>query len=134
MRALRIARGIRPGYAAAVLALAVDGLYVAVIAQQDTGITSRVAFVAASVAGAGVVSATAELVAGLGGEVAAAGAAATLWVWTVLGILSIGLAVAPAAVFATGALMRRQQAAFGIALGIAAALLIATAGLAWTSD
>jgi hypothetical protein len=28
--------------------------------------------------------------------------------------------------------MRRQQAAFGIALGIAAAFLIAAAGLAWT--
>jgi len=131
MRALRIARGIRPGHAAAVLAFAVDGLYLVVIAQQGTGVTGRVAFVAASIAGAGAVSAAAELVAGLGGELAAAGAAATLWIWTVLAAFSIGLLVAPAAVLATVALMRRQRTQLAVVLGIAAALLIAAAGLVW---
>jgi hypothetical protein len=132
MRALRIARGIRPGYAVAVLALAVDGLYVAVIAQQGTGVTSRVAFVAASLAGAGMVCASAELVAGPASGVGAAWAAATLWIWTVLGSASIGLLIAPGAVLATLALTRRKGTALEVGAGIAAALLLAVAGLAWT--
>ena len=132
MRALRIARGIRPGYAAAVLAFAVDGLYLAVISHQGTGLTSRVAFVSGSIAGAGAVCATAELVVGVWGDVAATAAATTLWIWMMLGLLSIGVAVAPSAVLATIALTRRPHATPGVALGIVAALLIAVAGLAWT--
>ena len=132
MRALRIAQGLRPGYAAAVLASAVDGLYLAVISHQDTGITSRVAFVAASIAGAGAISAAAELAAGLKGGVAATWAAATLWTWTALGAFSIGLLVAPAAVLATVALTRRNETALAIAPGIVAAVLTAAAVLVWT--
>jgi hypothetical protein len=134
MRALRIAHGLRPGYAAAVLAFAVDGLYLAVIAQQDTGVTGRVAFVAASIAAAGLACAAAESVVGLAGGVAAAWGASTLWIWTLLGALSIGLLGAPAGVLAVVALTRRRDTALAIALGIAAALLIAAAGLVWTPD
>jgi hypothetical protein len=133
MRALRIAGGIRPGHWAALLAFAVDGLYLAVIARQDTGITGRVAFVALSIAGAGAVCATAELIPGLAAGVAAAWAAATLWIWTLLGAASIGILVAPAGVLAVVALTRRRETAFAVAAGIAAALLTAVAGLAWTS-
>jgi hypothetical protein len=132
MRALRLAGGIRPGYAAAVLAFAADGLYLAVIAHQDTGITGRVVFVAASLAGAGAVAATAELLAGRAAGVAAAWAAATLCIWTLLGVFSIGLAVAPAGAFAVVALNRRRDPAFVVAAGIVAAALTAVAGLAWT--
>jgi hypothetical protein len=134
MRALRIAHGLRPGDAAAVLAFAVDGLYLAVIAQQDTGVTGRVAFVAASIAAAGLACAAAESVVGLAGGVAAAWGASTLWIWTLLGALSIGLLGAPAGVLAVLARTRRRDTALAIALGIAAALLIAAAGLVWTPD
>jgi hypothetical protein len=52
----------------------------------------------------------------------------------VLGSASIGIAVAPAGVFAVVALTRRRETApLAVAAGIAAALLTAVAGLAWTS-
>jgi hypothetical protein len=133
MRALRTTVGIHPGYAAAFGAFAVDALYLATITQQDTGITKRVVFVAASIAGAGAVCATAELRAGFAGGVAAAWAAATLWIWVVLGAFSIGLVVAPAGVFAVIALTRRRDRALPVAAGIVAALLTAAAGLVWTA-
>jgi hypothetical protein len=132
MRALRIARGFRPGYAAAVLAFAVDALYLALIAHQGNG-GSRVAFVATSIAAAGLVCAAAELFPGFPAGAGAAWAAATLWIWVVLGIFSIGLLVAPAGVLAVAALGRRERSPLAIALGIAAALLVAVAGLAWTA-
>jgi hypothetical protein len=132
MRALRIARGIRPGHAAALWAFAVDGLYVSLIAQQETGINGRVVFVAASIAGAGAACAAAELSDGFAGGVGAAWAAATLWIWTMLAIFSIGILVAPAGALAVAALTRRHTSAFAIASGIGAALLTAAAGLAWT--
>ncbi len=132
MRAFCIAGGIRPGQLAAVLAFAADALYLTVISQQESGVNGRVAFVAASLAGAGAICATAEVVSGPGGGVAAAWAAATLWIWTVLGAFSIGLVLAPAGVFAVVALTRRQETTLAIAAGIAAALLTAAAGLAWT--
>jgi hypothetical protein len=133
MRVFRMAGGIRPGHAAAVLAFAVLALYLVVISSQDSGISSRVAFVAASIGGAAVICAGAELLPGLADAVALAWAAATLWIWVVLGMFSIGIVVAPAGVFAVIALTRRRAAPLAIAAGIAAAVLIAAAGLAWTA-
>jgi hypothetical protein len=130
MQALRI----HPGYMAAALALAVTGLYLALIAQQGNGGGSRVAFVAASIAAAGVAAAAAEGSAALAGGLAAAWATATLWIWVVLGALSIGILIVPAGIFATIALTRRRAHPLVIAAGIALALLIAAAGLFGTPD
>jgi hypothetical protein len=132
MRALCIAGGIRPGQVAALLAFAVDGLYLALIAQQGGDAASRVPFVAVSIAGAGVVAATAELLPTVAGGPAAAWAAATLWIWTVLASASIGIAIAPAAVFATIALTRREAPSVAVTAGIGLGFLTAAAGLAWT--
>jgi hypothetical protein len=132
MHALRGLRSVHPALAAAMLAFAGDGLYLVVIGQQGDGIGSRVVFVAASLAGAGAACATADLTAGAAGGVVAAWAAATLWVWVVLGAASIGLAIVPAAVLATVALMRRHAPDFAVAAGITAGVLLAVAGLVWT--
>jgi drug/metabolite transporter (DMT)-like permease len=128
MHALRI----HPGYLAALCAFAVDGLYLALIAQQGNGGGSRVAFVAASVAAAGIAAAAAEGSTAVAEGLAAAWATATLWIWVVLGALSIGILIVPAGIFATIALTRRRAHPLVIAAGIAVALLIAAAGLAWT--
>jgi len=125
---------IHPGYAAAVCALAVDGLYLAVIHGQGNGGGSRVAFVACSLALAGVAAAAAENRASLAAGLAAAWAAGTLWIWAFLGAFSIGLLVAPAGVFATIALTRRRAHPGVIAAGTALALLLAVAGLVWAPD
>jgi hypothetical protein len=123
---------IHPGYAAAFCAFAVDALYLVVIAQQGSGGGSRVAFVAASIATAGVTAAAAEICAGAAAGLSAAWAAATLWIWVLLGVFSIGILIVPAAIFATVALTRRRPHSLAIAGGIASALIIAAAGLAWT--
>jgi len=123
---------VHPGYAAALCAFAVDGLYLALIAQQGDGGGSRVAFVAASIATAGVAAAAAEANTRVAGGLAAAWATATLWIWVVLGALSIGILVVPAGIFATIALTRRRVHPLVVAAGIVLALLIAVAGLAWT--
>ncbi len=133
LRTARIARSIPPALAAAVLAFAADGLYLALIEQQGNGVGSRVVFVAASLAGAGAACATADLAATAVGGAVAAWAVATLWAWVVLGVASIGLAFVPAALLATVALTRRRAPDLAVAAGIAAALLLAAAGLAWTS-
>jgi hypothetical protein len=130
MHALRV----HPGYIAALCAFAVDGLYLATVSQQGTGITSRVVFVAASITTAGVAAAAAEGQAALAGGLAAAWATATLWIWAVLGALSIGILIVPAGIFATIALTRRRAHPLVIAAGIALALLIAAAGLVGTPD
>jgi hypothetical protein len=133
MRALRIAGGVNlPAYAAAFLALAVDGIYLTVIAHQGNG-GSRVAFVAGSLALAAVAVAAAESIGTVTGGFSASWAVGTLWVWTVLGALSIGLLIAPAGVLATTSLMRRQTPAAVVMAGIGLALLTAAAGLAWTA-
>ena len=132
MRPLRVAIGLHPGYAAALCAFAVDGLYLAVIARQGDGIDSRVVFVAASILAAGVAAATAEGVGTVAAGVAASWAAATLWIWVLLGVFSIGLVVVPAAIFATIALMRRRAPSVVVAAGIALGVLTAAAGLALT--
>jgi hypothetical protein len=127
MHALRI----HPGYVAAVCAFAVVGLYLVLISQQGNGGT-RVAFVAVSIAAAGVAAAAAEGSSALAGGLAAAWATATLWIWVLLGALSIGILVVPAGIFATIALTRRKAHSLVVAAGIVFALLIAVAGLAWT--
>jgi hypothetical protein len=128
MHALRV----HPGYVAALWAFVVVGLYLALISQQGDGGGSRVAFVAASIATAGVAAAAAEGSATLAGGIAAAWATATLWIWAFLGMFSIGILVVPAGIFATIALTRRRADPLVIAAGIALAFLIAAAGLAWT--
>lgn len=130
MPAVRI--GVHPGSAAAVCAFAVDGLYLAFIAHQGDGIDGRVVFVAGSLAVGGLAAAAAEGMANPAGVLAAAWAAATLWIWAVLGGFSIGLLVVPAAIFATVALTRRRAPTATIASGIVLAFLTAAAGLAWT--
>jgi hypothetical protein len=133
MRALRITLGVHPAYAAALCAFAVDGLYVAVIAQEGNGTGSRVVFVAASLAAAGSAAVAAESRGMPAAGVTAAWAATTLWIWALLGALSIGIAVAPAAIVATVALTRRRAPAVALAAGVALAVLTAAAGLAWTA-
>jgi hypothetical protein len=128
MHALRI----HPAYVAAVCALAVVGLYLAVIARQGDGGGSRVAFVAASIAAAGIAAAAAEGSAAIAAGLVAAWAAATLWIWAFLGVFSIGVLIVPAGIFATIALSRRHAHPLVIAPGIALAFLMAVAGLAWT--
>jgi hypothetical protein len=128
VRALRI----HPAYIAAVCALAVVGLYLAVISQQEDGGGSRVAFVAVSIAVAGVAAAAAESSAALAAGLVAAWAVGTLWIWAFLGVFSIGILIVPAGIFATIALTRRQANALVIAPGIALAFLTAVAGLALT--
>jgi hypothetical protein len=128
MHALRV----HPGYVAALWAFVVVGLYLALISQQGDGGGSRVAFVAASIATAGVAAAAAEGSATLAGGIAAAWATATLWIWAFLGMFSIGILVVPAGIFATIALTRRRAHPLVVAAGIALAFLIAAAGLAWT--
>jgi hypothetical protein len=123
---------IHPGYMAGLCAFAVDGLYLVLISQQGNG-GSRVGFVAASIGAAGFAAAAAEGSPALAGGLAAAWATATLWIWVLLGALSIGILVVPAGIFATIALTRRKAHPLVIAAGMTVALLIAAAGLAWTS-
>jgi hypothetical protein len=128
MHALRI----HPGYVAAACAVAVVGLYLAVIGQQGNVGGSRVAFVAGSLLAAGVAAGAAEGIDSLTAGLTAAWAAGTLWIWAFLGMFSIGILVVPAGIFATVALTRRRAHPLVIAAGIALAFLIAVAGLAWT--
>jgi hypothetical protein len=122
---------IHPGYAAAVCAFAVDGVYLALVHGQGNG-GARVAFVACSLALAGLAAAAAERGVSPAAGCAAAWAVGTLWIWTVLGMLSIGILVVPAGIFATIALDQRRAHPAVIVAGIALALLLAAAGLAWT--
>ncbi|HZD87522.1 MAG TPA: hypothetical protein VE088_05910 [Gaiellaceae bacterium] len=132
MRALRLGAGFPPAYAAAVLALAVTGVYLALIATQGDRPGSRVPFVAASIAAAGMAAGAAGRRMGRAGGLAGGWAAATLWIWAGLGAASIGILVVPAAVLATLALVRLRAPAAPVTAGIALAFGIAVAGLVWT--
>ncbi|HZC75939.1 MAG TPA: hypothetical protein VE220_08200 [Gaiellaceae bacterium] len=90
MRACCAVLGVHLAFVAAFCAFAVDGLYIALVAQQGNG---------------------------MGGRVGAA---------------SIGILVAPAAIFAMTALSRLRAPSFVVAAGVALAVLTAAAGLAWT--
>ena len=87
---------------AAGIALAVDALYLAIIQGEGEGeLTSgRVLFVAACVAGAALALISAQFLAPKARAILLTGAAAMLGVWAVLGSLSIGLLLVPAAIFA----------------------------------
>jgi hypothetical protein len=102
------------------------------ISQHGNGGT-RVAFVAASIGAAGVAAAAAEGSPARAGGLAAAWGAATLRIWVALGALSIGILAVSAGIFATIALTRRKAPPLMFAAGIALALPLAVAGLAWTS-
>jgi hypothetical protein len=129
---MRAVLGVHVAYVAAVCAFAVDALYVVPIAQQGNGMGSRVAFVAGSLAAAGVAIAVAQDSGRLADGMAAGWAVATLFIWMLLGAASIGILVAPAAIFAMIALSRLRATSFAVAGGVALALLTAAAGVAWT--
>ena len=132
MRALPIAAGFRPAAAAAVLALVVDCVYLAAIVSQGEG-GSRAGLVSASLAGAAAAAFGSQALARRGRTLALAWAAATLWLWSLLGLASIGLLIVPAAVLATVALTRAVAGRLELTAGVALALVVAAAGLAWTS-
>ena len=133
MRACCAVLGVHVAYVAAFCAFAVDGLYIALIAQQGNGMGGRVAFVAGSLAAAGVAIALGQDSGKLAGGVVAGWAVATLFIWMVLGAASIGILVAPAAIFAMIALSRLRAHSLALAAGVALAVLTAASGLAWTA-
>jgi hypothetical protein len=122
-------------FGTAALALAVDVTYVVLIRNQDTPATSRVPFVAASLAAAAVAALVPAPPRVRGGLLA--WAATTLLAWALLGAASIGLLLLPAALLALIAQTRVQQpgvaAVAGTLVGAAGAILTVAAGLALTS-
>ncbi len=133
--------GRAPALAAAALALAAAAVYVAAISAQDEqGIGSgREVLVVISLGGAGVAELLASRAPSAFARTALASAGAfTLLVWTVLGALSIGIFVLPAALLAlvvtgraAGELDSRAAAA-AVGGGALLAVALATAGLALT--
>ena len=121
--------------AAAAVALAVDALYLVIIWHEGEGeLTSgRVLFVAACVAGAAAALVWGATHTGRKRTIAFTAAAAMLVVWTLLGALSIGMLLAPGAVFAVlaasaaGSGSRRDAA-----LAATGAVVLVAAGLALT--
>jgi hypothetical protein len=120
---------------AAAIAIAVDALYLVIIWQEGEGeLTSgRVLFVAACVAGAAAALVWGVTQSGRRRARAFAAAAAMLVVWTFLGAFSIGMLLAPGAVFAVlsasaaGSGSRRDAV-----LAATTAVVIVAAGLALT--
>jgi len=129
----------RPGWwqapAAAGIALAVDALYLAIIRGEGEGelASGRVLFVAGCVAGAALALFWAPFLPAKTRSILLTGAAAMLGLWALLGSLSIGLLLAPAAVlaaFAAGhAVADARRESWLAALG---AVLLVAAGLAVT--
>ena len=129
--------GTRSWYAlaAAAIAVAVDALYLVIIANEGEGeLTSgRVLFVAGCVAGAAVALTWGLVLGPRARALLFAAAAAMLVVWTLLGAFSIGILLAPAAVFAVlatatvGSGSRRDSV-----LAAVGALVLVAAGLALT--
>ena len=129
--------GTRSWYAlaAAAIAVAVDVLYLVIIANEGEGeLTSgRVLFVAGCVAGAAVALTWGLVLGPRARALLFAAAAAMLVVWTLLGAFSIGILLAPAAVFAVlaaaavGSGSRRDSV-----LAAVGALVLVAAGLALT--
>jgi hypothetical protein len=121
--------------AAAAGALGVGALYLTIIWQEGEGeLTSgRVLFVAGCLAAAALALAWGLVFGPRGRAVLYAAAAAMLVVWTLLGALSIGLLLAPAAVFAVLAAASvdsgsRREAV----LAAVAAVVVVAAGLVLT--
>jgi hypothetical protein len=119
---------------AAAIALVVDALYLVIIWQEGEGeLTSgRVLFVAACLAGAALALTWGLVLGRRARGILFAGAAAMLVIWTFL-TMSIGLLLAPAAVFAVlaasgvGSHSRRDSA-----LAALGAVVLVAAGLALT--
>lgn len=94
--------------AAAVLAVAVDALYLSLLAAEgDLGNAVAVGFAAALAAAAAVLGYAARPVPYRGALLA--GAAVVLGAWTILGAASIGLFLLPAAVLASFAAVRAPR-------------------------
>lgn len=137
MQAYTEVMGTRSWYAlaAAAIALAVDALYLVIIANEGEGeLTSgRVLFVAGCVAGAAVALTWGLALGPRARALLFAAAAAILVVWTLLGAFSIGILLAPAAVFAVlaaagvGSGSRRDSV-----LAVLGAVVLVAAGLALT--
>jgi len=119
---------------AAAIALAVDALYLVIIQNEGEGeLTSgRVVFVAGCVAAAALALVWGAARGGRARGILFTAAAAMLVVWTLLGAFSIGVLLAPAAVFAVlaaagvGSASRRDAAlaAFGAVALVAAGLAL----------
>ncbi|HET7567662.1 MAG TPA: hypothetical protein VFJ91_06700 [Gaiellaceae bacterium] len=133
MSALPLAPGFRPAVAAALLALAVDLVYLVVIASQGDGAGSRVGFVAASLACAALAVLGSQALTPRPRAALLGWAAATLWIWTALAIASIGLLVAPAAALSLHTLLRQPGGRVAPLAGAALAVLVVAVGLAGTS-
>lgn len=138
MRASRIVRVIRPAPAAGAIALAVDVLYLALLAAQNDPTGSREAFVSATLAGCAALAFSAFLLPPALGAGVLALAGVTLAAWSVLAIFSIGLLLAPAAALALVALGHELPTARGAGVAAAAgagvaSLLLVVVGLVWTS-
>jgi hypothetical protein len=121
--------------AAAAGALGVGALYLTIIWQEGEGelMSGRVLFVAGCLAAAALALTWGLAFGPRGRAVLYAAAAAMLVVWTVLGALSIGLLLAPAAVFAVLAAANvdsgsRREAV----LAAVAAVVVVAAGLVLT--
>jgi hypothetical protein len=123
---------------AAALALAVDAVYLVVLASQGNSTGSREALVACSLAGAAGALLASPVLAPQGRAGLLAWSAATLAAWALLGIASIGLLLVPSAVLAVVALGHAldtpPRGARSAALaGTCGALAIVVAGLALTA-
>ena len=120
---------------AAGIALAVDALYIAIIQNEGEGeLTSgRVLFVSACVAGAAIALISAQFLGPRARAIVLTGSAAMLAVWAVLGSVSIGLLLVPAAIFAGlaagHAIAEARREAF---LAAAGAVVLVAVGLLLT--
>ena len=136
MRVLRLARIAGPAPAAGAIALAVDVLYLALLAGQGDPAGSREAFVSATLAACAALAFSARLLTPAAKAGALSLAGVTLAVWAFLAIFSIGLLLVPAAVLALVALADSLRsgrlAASAAAAGAVVALLVVVAGIAWT--
>jgi len=123
-----------PGVAAAVIAWAIDAVYLAAIAQQGTSSEHAVVpFVGSLIAVLGVCSATSEAVEGIRLKTALAGVGSGgLIALGIFGIFSIGLLLLAAALFASVSTVRAVRAGGPASIAIActlAGVVIAAAGL-----
>ena len=132
MRALPLPPRLGAATLAGLLALAVDELYVAVVAAQGSA-GGREALVASTLAFAAAAAFAAPAVADLPRALLLGWAAGTLWLWTLLGLASIGLLIAPSAALALYALLRTPGNRLAPLASAAAAVFVVTFALSWTA-
>jgi hypothetical protein len=138
MRMLQLAPGFRAAAASAVLALAVDVVYLSVLARQGGATGSREGLVSASLAAAAAGALGASVLPSPFRPGLLAWSAGTLGSWAVLGLASIGILLAVPAALGFVALGRALDAgAVGdrraAVVGVACALILVGAGLSVTS-